>query len=685
MKRDPSILTSSYAADMDEHALPRKLWEHPAPKTTAMYRFWKALEHHVGNGNSTTFETFDQLFNYSIDHRSDFWRFAFQYFPLVYSLPPTGLPNPVVDESARIESVPRWFDGVQMNFAQSILFQGDGTGRAVKGAGKADRKIACTQVREGSDLEPIAHVTWGDLRSRVGRLANAMRAHGVKKGDRVAVVAGTCIDTLTVFLAVTSLGGMFSSSSTDMGVKGILDRLLQIKPKYLFMDDAAVYNGKEIDLRPNMIEVVQGMAGVAEFKGVVAQSRFPGSQADIAGVPRAQAWHSFLASATSDRLQFEMVDFNDPFLIVYSSGTTGQPKCIVHRVGGIVLNGHKEARLHRELNEESSQLQYTTTGWIMYLASVQTLLTGARIIMYDGSPFVPQPENFIHLLGREKVTSLGISPRYLQTLQSQNLVPKEIADLSSLQTVTSTGVVLSDALFEWFYDVGFPPTVHLDNISGGTDLAAAFGTGNPVLPVYIGGCQSFSLGYTVSVYEQNLDGVKGVKGVPVEDGVPGELVCLKAFPSMPIMFWGDRSGQWYFDSYFARFDNAWTHGDFIMVHPNSQQVIFLGRADGVLNPSGVRFGSAEIYSVIESHFSDKVADSICVGQRRPQDADESVMLFLLMKRGHKFTPSLVKQVREAIRKETSPRHVPRYIFETPDIPVSASKKLESGGSMTERP
>ena len=593
----------------------------------------------------------------------------FDYFPIVYR---GTVPSTVVDESARMDSIPRWFTGVRMNFAENILFSGDvATGRPVIGTAKADAKIAVTEVREGAFLEPIRQISWKELRQRVGRLSNAMRAWGVKKGDRVALVASTCLDTLVVLLATATLGALFSSSSTDMGSKGILDRLTQIRPRWLFMDDWAVYNGKTVDLRDKMREIMKGMGGVEEFQGIVAQVRFAGKAADVSSVPKAKSWADFIAKADSDELAFEDTDFSDPFLVVYSSGTTGQPKCIVHAIGGVIVSGHKEYTLHRCINAQSSQLQYTTTGWIMYLASVQALTTGARMVIYDGSPFVPNLTNLIKLVGQEKVTHLGISPRYLQTLQTGGVVPKNVADLSALKVVTSTGMVLSDQLFEWFYDQGFPPSVQLDNISGGTDLAGCFGTGNPILPVYVGGCQSLSLGVPVKVYDQTVEDRN--KAIAVEVGVPGELVAYQAFPTMPVKFLGTNGPQRYFDSYFARFDNVWTHGDFIMIHPLTKQVMFLGRADGVLNPSGVRFGSAEIYSIIEAKFADRIADSICVGQRRPQDQDERVVLFLLLKPGHKFTPQLVGEVKEAIRKATSARHVPKFVFETKDIPVSQSR------------
>ncbi|KAL2354691.1 acetoacetyl-CoA synthase [Cryomyces antarcticus] len=574
-----------------------------------------------------------------------------------------------------MESIPEWFRGVHLNFAENILYIAYPSNPSQRiTSGKEDDKVACTEVREG--CSEIRNVTWGKLRRRVGHLSNALRAHGVKKGDRVAVVASNSVDTLVVFLAITTLGGLFSSSSTDMGTKGVLDRLTQIRPAWLFMDDWAVYNGKTVGLRSKMSEIVKGMQGIEEFQGVVSMPRFEKPE-DVAGVPRAQTKAQFLEKARGNEgLVFERVEFKDPFLVVYSSGTTGTPKCIVHSTGGVLLSAAKEGHLHRDLGPDTVALQYTTTGWIMYLSSILAMQHGARAVLYDGSPFQPDLQTFVRLVGDQKVTNLGISPRYMHELQKANVAPREITDLSSLRSVSSTEMVLSDPLFEWFYDVGFPSTTHLCNISGGTDLAGCFAMENPMTPVYVGGCQGPSLGIKVEVYDQLVEGGKGVKGKPVEEGVPGELVATEAFPNMPVMFWNDEGGQRYFDAYFARFDNVWTHGDFILVHPVTGGITFLGRADGVLNPSGVRFGSAEIYSVVEAHFP-QIADSICVGQRRPHDADESVMLFLHLKPGEKFTRALVADVKEAIGRELSKRHVPKWVFETPAIPTTVNlKKVE---------
>jgi acetoacetyl-CoA synthetase len=446
------------------------------------------------------------------------------------------------------------------------------------------------------------------------------------------------------------------------------------------MDDWAVYNGKTIDLRQKMTDLVNGMHSIKEFKGIVSMPRFK-KGADVSQVPRAQTLRQYTSKATKQTLEFERTDFRDPFLIAYSSGTTGIPKCIVHGIGGLLLNASKEGVLHGELDANSVALQYTTTGWIMYLSQIMSLLPGARVILYDGSPFQPDVTTFVKLIGDQKVTRFGTSPRWMAEMEKNDIVPKNVTDFSNLKSVLSTGMVLSDQQFEWFYDIGFPAHVHLANISGGTDLAGCFGQENPLTPVYVGGTQGPSLGTPVKVYDSLIEGGQGVKGQPIPHGTPGELVADKAFPNMPVMFWNDVTSPHpkskYFSAYFEKFDNVWTHGDFVMFHPVTKQLMFLGRADGVLNPSGVRFGSAEIYGVLEGKFSHIISDSICVGQRRPQDLDESVMLFLLMRPGHKFNQELVREVKDAIRKGLSARHVPKYVFETPEIPTTVNlKKVE---------
>ncbi|KAI1332051.1 acetoacetate-CoA ligase [Xylariaceae sp. FL0255] len=650
--------------------IPRKLWEHPNPKATQAWDFMQL----INRKNNLDLKTFQDLYKFSITKRSEFYDEVFKYGNIIHE----GTYTKVVDESKPIDSIPRWFEGVRLNWAENILWtrsSTDAPGHRGK-VGKEDDKIALTEVREG--VSDVQHVTWSTLRRLTAVYTAALYEGGVRRGDRVVIVAANSVETLVVFLATTWLGAMFSSSSTDMGVQGILQRTTQVNPKYIFMDDAALYNGKKLDLRQKMTEVVAGMKDCDNFRGMISIRRFRDAL-DVSQIPQTQTLDAFLLKRSSTTPELVRIPFHEPFLVCYSSGTTGIPKAIVHSVGGIIVNMAKEGRLHEDANPSIVSLQYTTTGWIMYLASVGQLFFGARTVLYDGSPFQPDLKTFVKLIGDQKVTRLGVSPRWMYEIMKAGISPREITDLSNLRMVTSTGMVLSDQLFEWFYDKGFPAHTHLSNISGGTDIAGCFGGGNTLTPVYVGGTQGPCLGISVELYDSLLP---PGPGKPVPDGTPGELVATTSFPNVPVYLWGDKTpagapGTKFHSAYFARYEHVWAHGDFCVYHPVTKNLTFLGRADGVLNPSGVRFGSAEIYSVLERNFADEIADSICVGQRRPTDNDESVMLFLLMRPGHKFTPKLVEDVKKAIQRENSKRHVPKYVFETPEIPTTVNlKKVE---------
>lgn len=332
------------------------------------------------------------MHRYSVTNRSDFWAFLWDYSGLIHE----GVYTEVVDESARMDSIPVWFDGIKLNFAENLLLPLRGQ------PSKEGDKIAVSEFNE-SGPEPRVILTWGELRQRVGQLVHAMKANGVVKGDRIATCSCNSVDTLVVFLATAAVGAIFSSSSTDMGANGILQRLHQIAPRWVFMDDTALYNGKHIDLRKKMAEVARGLQATPGFQGLVSQARFESQRKDVSGIAMVQTAEQFL-SKTNGRadLTFERVNFRDPFLIVYSSGTTGVPKCIVHSVGGVLLNAYKEGALHQELGPQSKSMQYTTTSWIMYLASVQTLLLGTHVVLYDGSPFLPHSAALIELAVKER-------------------------------------------------------------------------------------------------------------------------------------------------------------------------------------------------------------------------------------------------------------------------------------------
>ncbi|CCT67101.1 related to acetoacetyl-CoA synthetase [Fusarium fujikuroi IMI 58289] len=654
---------------MDLTKTPRKVWEHPSPKSTAMWAFMQEANKLHG----LNLETFNDLYEWSVSKRSDFYAQLWASQNWIHE----GSYSYIVDESIPITKLPTWFPGIRINYAENLLWTG-----AVGGAPgerstlhKEDDTVAITEVREGNSS--VKNVTWGELRRRVGKLAGALKQRGVRKGDRVVMVGAHAVETLVVFLATTWLGGLFSSSSTDMGVGGLLQRTVQIDPKFVFFDDGALYNGKVIDLRDKIKGVVEGMKECPSFQGAIIVQRFD-SPHDTSQIPKTQRLESFLSSAPSTPPPIERVGFQDPMVVYYSSGTTGTPKAIVHGVGPILVSVAKEAILHREITPKDVALQYTTTGWIMYLASVTRLAFGGRTVFYDGSPFVPDRSVLLRIVEEQRVTNLGISPRWLGELMKEGIVPQKEADLSSLTAVQSTGMVLKEQVFDWFYDGAFPTNIKLANFSGGTDIAACFVMENPLSPIYAGGCPGRVIGTPMAIYPSSADLDKPIS--PVPDGEPGDLVGTAAFPNVPLYLWNDTTpapGKKYTSAYFDRFPNVWSQGDFAAVHPQTGHIHILGRSDGVLNPSGIRFGSADIYAVLEGSFAKEVAESLCVGQRRPQDHDESVVLFLLMKPGVKFNAELASKIRERIAKELTKRHVPKYIFEVPDIPTTVNgKKVE---------
>ncbi|KAM3513668.1 hypothetical protein MY11210_002679 [Beauveria gryllotalpidicola] len=685
---------------MDPEAMPRKLWEHANPKTTEMWQFMQNCNNRFG----LNMQTFDELYAWSCAKRADFWGAVWDGQRAIHE----GSFTRVVDEAVPVDGLPRWFEGVRLNFAENYLYRRRGLeehgGAGTRGTrDKEDGKVALVEVREGGsggggeeEKEKERAVTWRELRRDAGRLAAAMEARGVRKGDRIVAVGANSYTTLLVFLAATWLGGLFSSSSTDMGISGLLQRTTQINPKFVFFDDAALYNGRVIDLADKMAGMLQGLvAECSSFESMIAIPRFAAAAAAASPhhtAPRIERWEAFLdaaaAAADDDAFvppEFVRVGFQDPMVVYYSSGTTGAPKAIVHGVGPMLLAGHKESVLHRGMGPADVMLQYTTTGWIMYMAAVGALIHGAASVLYDGSPLQPDAGVLVRLVARYGVTVLGVSPRWMAELSSRGLAPRDMADVSTLRTVTCTGMVLPDKMFDWFYDVAFHEHTQLANISGGTDIAGCFVMENPLKPLYRGGCMGGSLGIPIAVYDHDMD--DGSDGRPVPAGTSGDLVATAAFPNTPLYLWNDGGGGGgsttaapgpkYKAAYYERFKHVWAQGDFCQVHPRTGAVLMQGRSDGVLNPSGIRFGSADIYAVLERHFAAHVADSLCVGQRRPTDPDEHVVLFVLMKTPGALSKALVADMRAAIARTLTKRHVPKYIFEIPDIPTTVNgKKVE---------
>ncbi|KAA8908074.1 hypothetical protein TRICI_004825 [Trichomonascus ciferrii] len=645
---------------------PKVLYRNPDPSNTVLDRFRRE----VNSQRRLNLTTYKDLYDWSVEHIGDFWKDAFIFAGVKHQ---GKIPESVVDESVKMTDIPDWFPGVKLNYAENILLSQNKDAHK----GKEDHKVALITVREGR--QDLRTVTWGEFRKRVGIVSNAMRKAGIKKGDRVALVAGNHIESLCVVVAAATIGAIMTLSSPDIGVKGILDRLTQVDPAIVFFDHSAVYNGKTNDLSSKVQEIYQGLKVGTSFKQAVIMNGVgsdPVSRENLIKSINGESMSEFELRAQNDSaLRFESLNFRDPAAIVYSSGTTGAPKCIVHCVGALSLVPKTQALLHCEVEQSSTYLQFTTTGWIMYFIGILTPLTvGSKVVLYDGSPFYRTPYDFVKLLGDLKVTHFGTSPRYLGELKSRGINPRENANLSSLKLVTVTGMPMPQETSEWIYSSGFPSHVRLADSSGGTEVVACFVHGNDISPLYAGKMQAPCLGLKI-VAMDNLNVDEGGPIDPVEAplGQPGELCCVKPFPSMPVTFWGPDGREKYMKAYFSRFKGIWSQGDFIIIEPEGINI--LGRTDGVLNPSGIRFGSGDIYSVVTKF--NHIEDSICVGQKRPQDNDETVVLFVKMKPNEPFTESLQQSLKRQIARDLSVRHVPKYIFETPEIPSTATgKKVE---------
>ncbi|KIP06965.1 hypothetical protein PHLGIDRAFT_106267 [Phlebiopsis gigantea 11061_1 CR5-6] len=620
----------------------RLIWKHRDTQNCRVdvFRRWINRKHGL---NLTDYYA---LHKYSVTDYT-FWGDLWEYLNVIYSVPPSQ----IVAEG-RMPETRTWFPGARLNYAENLLrFNGD--------------NIAVTSARETGH---VAQYSFRRLREMVRDLAAALRANGLQSGDRVAGVITNSIDGVVIALAVTSIGAVFSSTATDMGVQGILDRYRQIQPKFVFAETEVVYAGKTIDLMPKVTAVIRDLQSHGLHGAILLPSSKTGKQPTLPpGVPNCTSMASFLATGDGRPLTFEQVPFEHPVFILYSSGTTGVPKCIVHCGGGLLLNGMKESAFGYDMNSDACYFQYTTPGWMMWNAMLPTLGNGARIICYDGSPFHPDLRTFMKFISDQGATIWGTSPRFLVELQASGIEPLKLASFDSLRVIMSTGAPLTAPVFEWTQQTF--GDIHVTSVSGGTDICAGFITAVPVLPTYSGEIQGKCLGMDVQIFDPD--------GKNIEDtGMPGELVCTRPHPSMPVYFWADKNDEKYRNAYFNKFPGVWHHGDFMCKNPLTQGLLILGRSDGVLNPSGVRFGSAEIYSVLDQ-FREELEDTLCVGQRRPEDKDERVLLFLKMRPGVRFGESLVARVREAIRKGLSARHVPAYIFEIQDIPYTVNnKKIE---------
>ncbi len=534
---------------------------------------------------------------------------------------------------------PRWFTGARLNFAENLLRYDD------------DR-LALTFTGERGDRREL---TFAQLRAGVAAVAAGLRRAGVGTGDRVAGFLPNLPEAIIAMLATASIGAIWSSCSPDFGAGGVLDRFGQIRPRVLIAADGYRYAGKEIDCLARVREVRERIPEI-EHVVVVPYLR---DQPDLADIRDAVLWDDFTADRTTP-LTFERLPFDHPLYIMYSSGTTGLPKCMVHGAGGTLLQHLKELILHTDLTRDDRIFYFTTCGWMMWNWLVSSLAVGATVVLYDGAPLSPAADRLWHLAERERVTVFGTSAKYLALTEKEGVVPRRERDLSPLRAILSTGSPLAAHSYDYVYR-DIKRDVHLASISGGTDIVSCFALGNPIGPVWRGELQMRGLGMAVDILD---DGGRSLRGVP------GELVCRRPFPSMPVAFWNDPDGSRYRAAYFERFPGVWTHGDWAELTEHDGLIIY-GRSDATLNPGGVRIGTAEIYRQVEQ--LPEVIESLVVGQE--WEGDVRIVLFVRLRAGIDLDDALRDRIRRRVREHTSPHHVPRKIVAVRDIPRTISGKI----------
>ncbi len=601
-------------------------------KGSNMYRFTQEVNQTYG----LSLSGYDALYRWSIENLEDFWAEVWRFVEIKAS---AGFEK-VIDEPARMPGA-KWFPGSRLNFAENLLrYRDDKTALVFRGEDRVRRTL-----------------TYGELHGATAKVAAALRAAGVVPGDRVVGFMPNMPETIIAMLAATSLGATWSSCSPDFGIKGVLDRFGQTRPKVLFTADGYFFKGKPLDSLDKIAGIIKELPSIEKIV-VVGYTR---EQPDLSRLPNAVHYSEFIGNEAGE-IEFAQLPFEHPNYIMYSSGTTGLPKCMVQSAGGVLINQLKELMLHTDLKREDTIFYFTTCGWMMWNWLTASLGVGATLVLYDGNPFHPGPDALWRMAQEEKISVFGTSAGYIAALRNAGVRPGKQFDLGALNVLLSTGSPLSKEDFHFIYNE-VKADMQLSSISGGSDLNGCFALGNPTGPVYEGELQCRGLGLKVFAYNED--------GKPVV-GEQGELVCAAPFPSMPVYFWDDESGAKYRAAYFEKFPGIWTHGDFIEVTERGGLIIY-GRSDATLNPGGVRIGTAEIYRVIER--IEEIEDSVVVGQE--WSGDIRVILFVKMKGGFELGAALKEKIKADLRINASPRHVPAKIIAVPDIPYTLNmKKVE---------
>ena len=600
------------------------LWKPSNSNDSALYKFAKS----VNSKFNVNLSSYEELWQWSTENLEQFWRYWWIQSNIVTSKDPIETLT-----SADSFEKEEWFPDAKLNFAENLLRY-------------KDAETAIIFRNENGSREII---TYEQLFQIAGTVAAGLKKLGVKKGDRIAAVMPNCPETIIAMLATTWLGAIWSSCSPDFGKEGILERFEQIKPRVLIAIDGYQFKGKKISI----CEKVGSIAEKLACDCVLVNWQQCGN------VKSSISWESLLKTA-DDSPDFYQMRFNDPVYILYSSGTTGKPKCIVHGIGGTLLQHLKEHRLHTDITRNDTLFYFTTCGWMMWNWLVSGLASGCTILLFDGNPFYPKYDALMRIANEEGVSVFGTSAKYLSALGKENAKPNLQYDFKKLRTILSTGSPLTPESYDYVYQ-NIKNTIQLSSISGGTDIVSCFALGSPTLPVYRGELQCRGLGMAVEIWDNQGKSVRNQ---------PGELVCTKSFPSKPVFFWNDPKGERYHHAYFSRFDNVWCHGDWAELTENNGLII-TGRSDAVLNPGGVRIGTAEIYREVEKIPS--VIESIAVGQS--WEGDVRVVLFVVLRQDEELTELIKTDIRHALKTNASPRHVPAKIIKVTDIPRTRSGKI----------
>jgi len=594
----------------------------------------------VNEKHGTAFSTYPELYRWSVDNIPAFWELVWDYAGTIAS----RKYDEVVDDPYRMPGT-KWFSGARMNFAENLLRRNDDHVAMVF---RGENRVRKT-------------ITYAELRATVAGLSRALRDAGVKPGDRVVGYMPNMIETAAAMLAATAIGATWSSCATDIGPQAAADRLGQVRPKVLFTADSYYYKGKRFDVVPRAAELA---SAIPTLEKVVVASYEQGVQSDVSAIPHASLWDDFSSPDPSGSIDFEQLPPDHPVYIMFSSGTTGKPKCMVQPAAGVLLNHFAEVVLHSDLKPDGVITYITTCSWMMWNWLLSSLMTGATIVLYDGNPMHPDPDAMWRIIVDERISIFGTSATYLNFIKNNGLTPGQTHDLSSLREISQTGSPLSADGWEWVYQA-VKGDLHFCSISGGTDFNGAFAGGNLLTPVYAGQMQGWTLGKRCAAY--------GPDGKPVLD-TQGELVCEAAIPSMPLCFWDDPDGEQYRAAYFNMYPGVWRHGDFVKVHSDTGNITIYGRSDSTLNPSGVRIGTAEIYNQVE--VLEGIADSVAIGQ--DFQGEQRIILFVKLTPSYSLTDDLRDQIRQALLRNASPRHVPAKIIAVPDIPYTLNMKKVEG-------